>query len=239
MTAPIVVHVEGFDDRNFLAGMLERLGWTPARDRPTQERVKTLLGDARTPNTSFGYLSPRRDRALLVNPGLAGAGNDERVFERVVHSLSEPARERQLVACVDSDAAWDDVDPTRARQDRVRQLDPGGRVELCVWHWKSGTDRPGVPKTHTLERLVLGVSSELDGSKDHGAIVARFLAEAPQAAKVTGKHYAWATMAKWYGEGGCGDFYQALWREDAFARAMLNAMDEHGILTVLRAALSR
>jgi hypothetical protein len=46
-------------------------------------------------------------------------------------------------------------------------------------------------------------------------------------------------MAKWYGDHGCGDFYQALWRERAFADAMLKAMDEHGILTVLRAALSR
>ncbi len=239
MTLPIVVHVEGFDDRHFLAGMIERLGWVPARDKHAQERVKTLLADARTPNTSFGYLSPARDRTLLVNPGLAGHGNEARVFERVEFALSEPERRRELVACLDSDLPWDHPDPTRPRVDRMRAVDPDARVELAVWHWRPGVERAGVPRKQTLERLVLGVLSELEGSKEYGLIVERFLGEQPAAPAVSAKHFAWATMAKWYGDHGCGDFYQALWRERAFADAMLKAMDEHGILTVLRAALSR
>lgn len=238
MTLPIVVHVEGFDDRHFLAGMIERLGWIPARDKHTQERVKTLLADSRTPNTSFGYLSPSRDRALLVNPGLAGHGNEARVFERVAFALSESERRRELVAVVDSDLLWDEADPTRPRVDRMRAVDPEARVELAVWHWRPSVDRPGVPKTQTLERLVLGVLSELDGSKGHGAIVERFLEEAPRATKLTAKHFAWATMAKWYGEHGCGDFYQALWKDEPFADAMLATLDAQGTLAKLRAALS-
>jgi hypothetical protein len=239
VTLPIVVHVEGFDDRHFLAGMVERLGWIPAREKHAQERVKTLLADSRTPNTSFGYLSPSRDRALLVNPGLAGHGNEARVFERVEFALSEPERRRELIACVDSDLRWDDPDPTRPRLDRMRVVDPDGRVELAVWHWRPGVDRQGVPKKQTLERLVLGVLSEIEGSKGLGAIVDRFLAETPAASSLTGKHFAWATMAKWYGEHGCGDFYQALWREDAFAQAMRATLDEHRILPLFREALAR
>jgi hypothetical protein len=121
----------------------------------------------------------------------------------------------------------------------MRAVDPDARVELAVWHWRPGVERAGVPRKQTLERLVLGVLSELEGSKEYGLIVERFLGEQPAAPAVSAKHFAWATMAKWYGDHGCGDFYQALWRERAFADAMLKAMDEHGILTVLRAALSR
>jgi hypothetical protein len=119
----------------------------------------------------------------------------------------------------------------------MHQLDPEGRVQLGVWHWRPGVDGPGVPRTQTLERLVLGVLGELEGSRAYGAIVERFLIEEPRVEKLTSKHYAWATMAKWYGDRGCGDFYQALWRELAFAEAMLAALDGHHILPQARDAL--
>jgi len=174
---------------------------------------------------------------VLVNPGTSGAGGDRGVFDRLGYELGEGLRDHDLVGCVDSDAAWDDDQPLRSRTDQLKQLDPAGRVELGVWYWRPGIDRPGVPRTQTLERLVLGVLSELETSKDRGAVVERFLAEEPRGPDPTGKHLAWATMAKWYGERGCGDFYQALWREDAFAEAMLATMDRHGILPALRAML--
>jgi hypothetical protein len=156
-------------------------------------------------------------------------------------ALEVPLDARQVasVACVDCDVPLSVEDPTSAERQRLADRSPEHAVLLVAWHWRRGVDRAGVPRQQTLERLALGVLSELEESKGYGAIVERFLEEAPRAPKLSEKHFAWATMAKWYGDHGCGDFYQALWREDAFARAMLATLDEHGILPVFREALAR
>ncbi len=232
----VAIHVEGYDDRAFVAGLLQNLGWVSVIEPAEREVYRRAAGVAPKREPAVWYFV-RDERAVSLHPGKPGEGNKDRVWERAL-TLPLDHRQRVAVACVDCDVPSSEGDPTSGERQRLNDRKPTHAVALVAWYWRPGINRAGVPTMQTLERLVLGVLSELDGSRGYGDIVARFLEEQPRALKVTEKHFAWATMAKWYGEHGCGDFYQALWRERAFAEAMLRAMDEHRILLELRAALS-
>lgn len=232
----VAIHVEGYDDRAFVGGLLGHLGWTSVIEAAERDLYRRAAGAALKREPGVWYFV-HEGRALALHPGKPGEGNKARVWDRALLAPLDP-RQSVAVACVDCDVSFEEDDPASADRQRLADHRPTHPVELVAWHWKPGVTRPGVPKTQTLERLVLGVLSELDGSKGHGAIVERFLEEAPRAARLTAKHFAWATMAKWYGEHGCGDFYQALWKDEPFADVMLATLDAQGTLAKLRAALS-
>lgn len=250
-----VILCEGYHDRSFWSGWLERLGFTDARRRPDGS-----IGEAidpfgrRVAGGDFGFRS-RAGSFLRVRP----CGGDSKVLDAIQLRLSDRVRKpiTHLVVNLDTDADDASSSEERARalasaiENRVHQAAPGAvrtnggalsidggatLISLVLW---SAPDpaTPELPAKQTLERLVCAALRS--AYPQRAADVAAWLASRkgpPPGTSGLVKEHAWSHMAGWYAGHNCDDFYQVVWRDERAAtelEARLHASGALGLMTSL------
>jgi hypothetical protein len=233
----VYILCEGYHDRAFWAGWLDRLGCKNLGRGCVDPWGKSVTGG------QFGFQS-HAERFVRV---VAAGGKDEvRRLARI--RLQERATEplKAVVASVDHDgfdnanvaegplnreslaSLANEIDAEAERvADNHFRID-GGSVDIAVVRWQSdGTHGESVPRQQTLERLCC--SAILDAYGDRADPVRAWLASRPGEAPEAGpKAFVWSHMAGWYAEHGCDDFYQELWREPQVAEALENRLRDAG-----------
>jgi len=227
-----VVLCEGFHDRAFWKGWLLHLRCEDAR--PRRDSGYGIAVDPfgrKVTNGHFAFRSPA-GAFIRVRPCVG----DQEVLKQTEIRLEERKTQalRRLVINLDTDDDDGGVEPhatslRQAIESRVAATDPAmirlaggdlsidsGSTLISIVLWR--TDEPRVehlPGQQTLERLVCAA---LCGAyPDRATAVAAWLTSRPSAPLAGPKEHAWSHMAGWYGEHGCDDFYQSVWRDPAVA----------------------
>lgn len=233
MTRQHVILCEGYDDRSFWAGWLERLECRsagPGSIDAWNEEVKNGKYLFTTPNGSF----------ILVEP--ARGGGEIRKKARSYLLLRESKPLGRMIVNLDSDAQGEGPS-TKAREvvaGVVRDFDGGtvgpldgphyvGEVQIwpVVWECSGTADTSGVPSQQTLERLA--ASAIVAAYSGRGDAVQRWLDDEPAASETNHKNYGMSYFAKWYAQDhGHGDFYRALWRDPGTAEQLESMLRESG-----------
>jgi hypothetical protein len=111
----------------------------------------------------------------------------------------------------------------------------GAAVSLVLWR-TADEDLDGVPRKHTLERLVCVALSEvyhkraravqawLDGRPDE-----------PVPPHSGPKQFSWSFMAGWSADYGCDYFFESLWKNDQLVAALERRLGETGARSVVEA----
>jgi hypothetical protein len=94
-----------------------------------------------------------------------------------------------------------------------------------------------IPAKQTLERLVC--ASLRQAYPDRAVAVRSWLAARPDPPPPTPKEHSWSYMAGWYGEHGCDDFFQAIWRDPTTRAALLMRLSQSGACALMRAMTAR
>lgn len=216
-----IILCEGYYDRDFWAGWLERLGCPPP---PTDRKVvddRGLLVERghfgyRSPGGRFIRIAPCRGYDKVLPAALTHIG------DRAVEQLSH------IVPCIDPDIPADGTStatglrledllrkvresglPADLNADGDIDLDNGAtKVSLVRWE-VPGDDAPGVPRQQTLERLAC--SALIAAYPARGDAIVAWLENRPDAPAAGPKEHAWSHMAGWYAGFGCAAFYKNLW----------------------------
>lgn len=229
-----IVLCEGFEDRDFWAGWLRHLGCTDPTDRGRKKVTdawgRTVAGGKflfRTPGGSNVIVDHFRGRANARRAAkvyLQGGANRP---DRLVINLDSDAENgsgdggaleaiRQIVRHCDGAAASGSAGPF--------QLDDV-QVFPVIWEC-ADPETPGVPGKQTLERLVTAAIQA--AYPDRGPVVADYLAAEPRVEVTPAKSYSYSYYAKWYGDHGVGDFFKAIWLDEAVARQLRERLEKTG-----------
>lgn len=243
-----VILCEGFHDRAFWAGLLERkLDCKDARPvlRGGIRGVAVDPFTERVGRGDFAFLAPS-GAFLRVRP----CHGDSKVMAMTrVHLKARTTKAlRHLIVNLDVDADDDDAERAKLRVQGIRQsieqlvtsIDPsatrrangdievdGGTtlVSTVLWSTQDSAARE-LPAKDTLERLVCAALHE--AYPDRSAAVAGWLANRPSPPPPSPKDHAWSHMAGWYGAKGCDEFYQALWNDEAVAAQLQTRLAANG-----------
>lgn len=245
-----VVLCEGYHDRSFWTGWLERLGCRDAR-----RRADGTLGPP--PRDPFGVPVTQGHFAFITPAGsflrVQPCGGDQKVLRALTNRLTERTTKplRHLIVNLDDDS----VDPPgvehmlshdneilQAVANRVREVThgriaasstatelhiEGERTIVSTIIWSSHDPQtPELPTKQTLERLVC--SAIRAAYPERAAAVSAWLRGRPSPPSATPKEHAWSHMAGWFATHNCDDFYQALWRDDAIAQALVERLTSSG-----------
>lgn len=218
-----VVLCEGYYDRAFWAGWLERLGCPSPRGRPVYDTLrKRVVGG------EYGYSSKSGNFVRIVP--CHGKKNVLPETRRRLNDRHLDPTLSHLVISVDPDVMPPGADARtglRAEDVRrvVREMAPNAEVTdegdlvlhdgdttVSLVRWETNGDtHAGVPAQQTLERLVCAVITAVYPNR--GPAVQKWLDERPDAPEVTPKEFAWSHMAGWYAGRGCENFFRAVWEE--------------------------
>ena len=231
MTQSVII-CEGFHDRAFLKGWLEKLDWRS----PSRSEGRTFC-DSRGEAGRAGHFVLFRDRAGVRDyVRIAPVTGDTNVLPVAGDLLLEDKPLDVLICVLDSDQPRASADPVASRlQAFTKRLGPPGtsamrpdggsvRLELLVWCTAPSTHpRVGLPATHTLE--LVAIDSIVAAYPARAAAVENFIAAQPLADPTResagrAKEHAWAYMAKWSGSRGCDEFYQGIWDDAQIAAAL-------------------
>lgn len=228
-----IVLCEGVYDRAFWAGWLLNNGWKDAREHPDPYRKQHPKGvfAYHHPNGSMVVVKPcggvKKIRPQLSTyvPQIHESLNDE--FASTQYST------HRIIVSVDSDTTDDSGTPEMSEQSLQSALGNAlkgltatsitpitspiiqndqcslfeGKCVVSVVRWQAESDlAEGIPEKQVLERLVCVAMCE--AYPERAKIVENWLEDKKP------KSYAWAYMAQWYGEKGCDEFYQLLWRDE-------------------------
>jgi len=251
-----VIFCEGFHDRDFWAGWLERrLGWSdPGVDAAHGGRkpFKDPFGKT-VAQGHFGFVKAQRFVRVQECRGT------EHVLVHALDRLRRRATDalHHVVINLDSDATDCGPGPAEERLKHLRaQLkamnagnDPeagpfpnsfrldGVLVSSVVWR-VDDPETPGVPTKQTLERVVAASLAAADPEKAAG--VEAWLKAAPGAEvdgqeAIVGKAYTWSHMAKWHPSLGRDGFYRHIWTIDAVAAQLDHRLRALGARAVAEA----
>ena len=252
-----VILCEGFHDRAFWAGLLERkLGCTDARPKLANGNLGTamdpFLPSSRVVGGDFAFLTPS-GAFLRIRP----CHGDSKVLAMTTIRLKERTTKalRYLIVNLDVDPDDDDVARAKLRAERidhrveqlVAAVDPsakrrpdgdievdGGTTLVSTVLWSTQDPAaPELPAKDTLERLVCAALHE--AYPDRSAAVAGWLANRPSPPPPSAKDHAWSHMAGWYGAKGCDEFYQALWDDGSVAAQLEKRLVANGSWRVIEA----
>jgi len=230
MTDPseTLILCEGYHDRAFWAGWLAHLGcstdgFSPnSPGYPRQDPWGGKIGGGQfaftSPSGHFLRVVPCQGKDKLRPAARA------RLRERQTKTLA------RLILNVDPDTdAASSTPPAGIRAQDVltlaREFDPaaqilpngdihleGGATKVSLVRWEA-TDppAPGLPNQQTLERLAC--AAVVAAYPARAGAVQSWLDARPAAPAAGPKEHAWSYMAGWYGEHGCQDFYENLWRD--------------------------
>jgi hypothetical protein len=244
--AQSVVLCEGFHDRSFWKGLLERLGCKDQRVDPFGSEVKGRgQFGFRTPSGRFIRVAPcfGDDKVLsLIEPELRGRST--KPLEWLVVNLdsdAQPGDEGAVGARVQAV-----VDRFRTQGEVTRSgpthyvLADTTNLGVALWGTPDAAD-PALPGKQTLERLVC--AAMLEAFPSRARAVESWLAQRPEP-EVAGcralheKAFAWSHMAGWYSERGCDEFYQGAWAEEALARPLERRMRQTGVWDLVEALVA-
>lgn len=229
-----VVICEGFHDRALWAGWLLHCGWTGPKTPAERRAMQDLHG--RGGEGSFIYTRATSGRCdyCRVIPALS----DSAVLDRASTVLANGKRTDRLIVSWDSDELVGHESPAMARTRSFGDWCRAHAVELgstqtanAVWWVPNAQPTPGLPGAHTLELVVCNALCAVVPSR--AIAVHAFLDAAPVGPSSTPKHFAWSYMAKWFGEAGCDEFYQAVWSDPAVAAALTNTLGASGALAAM------
>lgn len=230
-----VVLCEGFEDRDFWAGWLRHLGCTDPTDRG-----KKIAQDA------WGQQVKGKGRYLFRTPSGSSViiqpfdGRNKARKTARDYLQGEVNRPDRLVVNLDSDA--ENGSGESGALEAIRQIvrDNGGEAASGsagpfhlddVWIfpviWECDDPQtPGVPRKQTLERLVTAAIQA--AYPDRGPVVADYLAAEPRFEVTPAKSYSYSYYAKWYGNHGVGDFFKAIWLDEAVAHQLRERLEKTG-----------
>lgn len=209
-----VVLCEGFDDRAFWSGWLQRLGCRPAE---TAAERRDEWG-REVSKGRYLFYSPAGDR-ILVEP-FEGRPKLNRAVDAWMRELAtRPIR--RLVLNIDSDGVVDGSGPAvvgrepDGLRDLIGRTDPNG-VDLLPIVWEcADPNAPGIPRQQTLERLISAAIGAAHAGR--GESVARWLVDPPVGDSESPKSHGLSYAAKWYSSHGFVDFYADVWRDHEVA----------------------
>ncbi len=234
-----VVFCEGFHDRDFWAGWLERrLGWA---DPGVRGGKRVAFNDPFGRSVTKGHFGFAKERRFVRVQQCEGA---EKVIAEALRRLGQRTDQalHHVVINLDSDATDGGPGPAERRLADLRaQLramnggnDPevgpspnsfrldGVLVSTVVWRVDE-PEAPGVPTKQTLERVVAASLAAAD--RERATAVDAWLRAAPNAAvdgqgAILGKAYTWSHMAKWHPSLGRDGFYRHIWTIPAVAEQL-------------------
>lgn len=224
-----VILCEGYYDRAFWDGYLENSGWIGgASNIPKDPHGSTHKGQGKHAHAhtdgNFVLLVPCEGESKLREAFQAWLPSLKAYSER-----TDACDRYQIIVNRDDDSLEGGENPTRGA-DTVRQLlqeagtlPPKIEVKSVVWKAYSSSTL-GIPEKQTLERLVC--VAIVSAYPERAQVVEDYLH------KKDPKSYAWAYMSKWYGENGCDDFYQGLWRDEKLRMELERLLKEIGAWTV-------
>lgn len=213
-----VVLCEGYDDRAFIAGILEHLGCQSLRDGDGEGPATDAWGD-RLEKGRFGFR--RRDGSYVRLQAVVG-------IEKLIRSgktfmqgtVARPLASLTLVRDDDGQAG----DPPADMKSWVQALvdEPvvpiagetcsfsarGVPVYVVPWRVTTTTSAVGIPTQQTLERVVCAALAEVDGAR--ADCVEHWLRSSPTAASLGPKSYSGSYIAKWHAEDRLDAFYGRL-----------------------------
>jgi hypothetical protein len=223
-----VLVVEGFLDRAFVKGFLERRGCTSlgasgrqAPRDPWGAEVKGGQFAFRTASGAFLRVFPAQGEAGLLNA--------VRLF--IAGASTKPVDELVMVRDPDVDVGADWRGPLAARVANLLATEPTlaplpapnafsgpGLASGCFACWATDEAAPSLPSKQTLERLVVAAVGEAHA--DWLAHATQFLGTRPSPPPPSGKEAAMTLMAGWYSGRLSEGFFEAIWADDAVARAL-------------------
>lgn len=236
-----VLLCEGFNDRDFLGGVLEMAGGKDGRDISKPDGTK-VAGHGR--------------QAWLFGKHLVEIcpveGKPSSTFDRLAEQLVVPGRSPQAIVFVrdadlDAPAGAKDVDKKiHGHIERLRRdLSPRGPTpSLLGFGWWTGdaVDSPGIPNKQTLERLLCAAWTT--ALPEAGASIDSWLRADPahdtlmredRSKSLTHKNQAKSWYAKYTAADGEGYFYGKAWARHAIVRtAVLQRLETRGALPALR-----
>ncbi len=245
-----VILCEGFHDRAFWAGLLERkLQCTDARPKLANGNLGTAMDpfvpSGRVSSGDFAFHTPS-GAFVRIRP----CHGDSKVLAMTTIRLKERTTKalRHLIVNLDVDADDDDAERAKLRAEGIEQrveqivtsIDPsakrradndievdGGKTLVSTVLWTTQDPAaPELPVKHTLERLVCAALHE--AYPERAAAVAGWLANRPSPPPPSPKDHAWSHMAGWYGAKGCDEFYQALWNDEKVAAQLQKRLVANG-----------
>lgn len=232
-----VVLCEGYHDRAFWSGWLERLGCKNLAP-PSGKKVLDPWGAAVVGGQYAFHSTTGRFIRLVPCHGrtnvLPEARNRLRQQRDDIEQKTSEVRLARLVVAIDpdTDAAVAGAKTGLRVSDLmavVRHFDPaaaqgtdgdvilfGGAMTVSLVRWET-PDKPaaGLPAQQTLERLVC--AAVLAAHPDRGPAVQRWLDGRPAAPAAGPKEFGWSHMAGWYAEWGCEAFFRAVWDDERVA----------------------
>lgn len=244
MTRPLeaLLLCEGYDDRSFWQGWLERRLGFSVKQSPIDRGRHGNIRDCYTYQASAGGL-------LHV---IACRGGD-RVWSVAREKLKERSAKpiARLVVNVDVDDSTPEAirtaiealaGATVTRLDHGDvQLDRGTVISLVPWHVqrrddKEALDLPGVPAKQTLERIVC--TAVCRARPEWGKDVHAWLASRHDPRGPEHKALGWSYAAGWFADHGPGDYYAAVWRDPDIASELEKLMADIGAQRIIDALTS-
>ncbi len=227
MTRQHVILCEGFDDRAFWAGWLIYLG---CQDQGRRRPVYDAWGEE-VKNGKYLFTT-RGASNVLVDP--VHGGSEVRATAMTYFRQHNTKPIGRMIVNIDSDAEGEGR-TSSAREviaGIVRDYDGGAVGDLdgphsiddvevwpVVWECLDSGEIPGIPRQQTLERLA--AAAIVAAYAERGEPVQRWLEAEPVEENTNHKNYGMSYFAKWYAQRhGHGDFYRALWRDEAVAEQL-------------------
>ncbi|MCU0701841.1 MAG: hypothetical protein MUC96_35500 [Myxococcaceae bacterium] len=242
-----VVVVEGFLDRAFVKGFIERRGCVslgasgqPAPKDPWGAQVKGGQYAFKTASGAFLRLVPAQGDAALLKT--------VRVF--INDAPTRPVDVLLMIRDPDVDVGVDWRGPLAGRLDNLFGAEPtlvrhptlanafaGPGLSIgSLACWVADDVSPLLPGKQTLERLVVAAVDE--AHPDWSAHVAQFLAGRPSPPASSGKEAAMALMAGWFSSRLSEGFFEAVWSDDRIAEALERRLAASDTLVALERLVS-
>lgn len=237
MSYNVKIYVEGYHDRSFLQGWLLRRGWTEQRVMPG---TAAQLGSG-----THGFMSPNGATFMQVTPTHGDRSLLVLLKSKVV--TTSPADEGDIVIVLDIDNE-DRAEGARRREESVHDclmrgdpgttrtgpswmLSSGVRVHLALWSCED-PDCEGVPRRHTLERLVCVAIAR--GYPERATAVQAWLDARPEPPRSNDKEHSWSYMAGWYARLNCDRFFSDLWRDPKISSVLDDLLSASGVEDIVR-----
>jgi hypothetical protein len=192
----------------------------------------------RTATGAFLRVVPAQGEAALLNT----------VRRFVRDAVTKPVEELLLVRDPDVDVGADWRGPMAARVANLLATEPTltplpapnafsgpGLASGCFACWATDEAVPSLPSKQTLERLVVAAVGE--AHPDWLAHAAQFLGTRPSPPPPSGKEAAMTLMAGWYSGRLSEGFFEAIWADDAIARALERRLAASDTLAALERLL--
>lgn len=243
----IWILAEGYDDRAFWSGWLTHLGATDARDVDKarwralglHERDRQGGGEAGTKGM-FTFIFETHALLFKVVPVQEQQLDADALAATLADKLSlrQTAQTPYRAFIINQDDDTTASAPAARTPDAVRtrlrnrgeafeeipfgaRLDDGTEVLQFTWRCDDA-DAPHLPAKQTLERLVCAAIGAVHPTRLKS--LRRWLGERPEPTGADHKATAGGLWAGWSADDGWGDFYKAIWRDAAIARALLGRL---------------